>query len=51
MVSLATEYTGVKENKHKVVHLIVSDNEVGDKEQVVKELFYALTRPVKRISA
>ena len=51
MTSLKTEYTDVKDNKHKVKHHTVSDQDESRKERVVEELLRALTRPGKRIPA
>ena len=51
MTNLKTEYTDVKENKHKVEHHVVSDKYGNSKEQVIDELLHALTRPGKRIPA
>ena len=51
MINLKTEYTDVKDKKHKVEHHIVSDEDKNDKERVVEELFHALTKSGKRISA
>jgi hypothetical protein len=51
MTNLKTEYTDVKENKHKVEHHVVSEKDGNSKEQVIEELLHALTRPGKRIPA
>jgi len=51
MLKLKTEYTDVKDKKHKVEHLVVSDENKKERDQVVEELLLALTRPVKRIPA
>ena len=51
MANLKTEYVDVKDKKHQIEHLIVSDEEKNNKKQVVEELFHALTRPSKRITA
>ena len=46
-LTVITEYTDVKEIKHKVEHHIVSNKDDNDKERIFEELFNALTRPVK----
>ena len=51
MRNLITEYTDIKDKKHKVEHLIVSDENKNDRERVVEELLLALTRPGKRKTA
>lgn len=47
MADLTKEYTDTKDRKHKVEHLILSDNN-NSREQILEELFHALTRPRKR---
>lgn len=51
MTNLKAEYTDVKDVKHKVEHLIVSNEDKNDRERVVEELLHALTKSGKRISA
>lgn len=45
MTNLKTEYTDVKDIKHKVEHFIVSNNDGNSRERVVEELLHALTKP------
>ena len=54
MTNLKNEYTDTRNVKHKVQHVVASDENADIREQVIAELFNALTRPVKpdkRISA
>jgi len=52
MDNLKKEYTDIKEIKHNVEHIIiVSDKENNSRERIIEDLFHALTRPSKRISA
>ena len=46
-----TEYTDVKDIKHKVEHLTAPDIDGHNEERIVEELLNALTRPNKRIPA
>ena len=48
---LRTEYTDIKDVKHKVEHHTVFDKNNDRRERVVEELFQALTRPGKRVPA
>ncbi len=49
--NLKTEYTDIKDIKHKVEHHTVSNKEDNSKEQVMEELYLALTKHGKRIPA
>ena len=51
MANLKTEYIDVKDKKHQVEHLIVSDDEKDNRERIVEELLHALTKTGKRIPA
>ena len=51
MDNLKKEYTDVKDIKHKVEHLTVSDKDDSNRERIIEDLFHALTKPGKRISA
>ena len=51
MKDLKTEYTDIKDITHRVEHHTVSGKDDSSKEQVVQELFQALTKSGKRISA
>ena len=51
MADLKKEYTDIKEIKHKVEHITIHTKEDNSREQIVEELFHALTRPGKRIPA
>ncbi len=43
-MNLKNEYKDIKDKKHKVEHLTVTDS---DSQRIVEELFYILTRPNK----
>ena len=49
MTNLKKEYTDTKNIKHKVEHALASDEARNSKEQIVEELFYALTRPIRPV--
>ena len=53
MQNLKKEYIDVKNITHKVEHVMVSnkDNNDNNMERIIEELFHALTRPGKRVSA
>lgn len=44
MSKLRTEYTDIKNVKHRVEHVIVTDGNNKSKEQLLEELFIALTK-------
>ncbi|MBD5451950.1 MAG: hypothetical protein HDR25_04855 [Lachnospiraceae bacterium] len=50
MADLTKEYTDTKDIKHTVEHLILSADNKASKEQILEELFHALTRSRKHIS-
>lgn len=47
MANLRTEYTDVKDIKHIVEHLTVTENDKKAREQILEELLIALTRKDK----
>jgi len=51
MEKLKKEYTDIRNVKHKVEHMTVSDQEGGSRERIAQELLQALTRPGKRVPA
>lgn len=51
MANLRTEYTDVKDIKHSVEHLTVTGKDKKDREQILEELFIALTRKDKRMTS
>ena len=50
MAVLTKEYTDSKKNTHKVEHIILSANDKNRKEQIVEELFRALTSRIQHIT-
>ena len=51
MAQLQTEYTDVKDVKHQVEHVIVLETDKKTREQLMEELYSALTRNNNRIPA
>lgn len=49
MANLKKEYVDIRDNRHTVEHLITSDEDKIDKEQLTQELFYILTKTDRRI--
>ena len=49
--SAITEYTDVKDVRHKVEHIIVPAEDKNSKELIIEEILQALTRPNKRKTA
>lgn len=49
MADLKTEYTDIKDRKHRVEHFTVHEEDPADRERLKEELFLALTRAEKRI--
>ena len=49
MAKLRTEYTDIKDVTHHVEHLTVSEGDKKNREQLMEELFTALTKKDKRI--
>ena len=47
MADLTKEYTDIKNIKHNVEHSVLSTDKENNKEQVIEELFHALTKPHK----
>lgn len=50
MANLTREYTDIKDIKHNVEHLILSPDKKNGKEQIIEELFHALTGQRKHFS-
>ena len=44
MAQLKTEYTDVKDVKHRVEHVVVPESDATSRERLVEELYSALTR-------
>lgn len=51
MAKLKTEYTDIRDVKHRVEHLTVAEDGKKSREQLLDELFTALTKQNKRIPA
>lgn len=51
MANLKTEYTDAKAVKHGVEHQTVAEDGNQNREQLLEELYTALVKPDKRISA
>lgn len=51
MANLKTEYTDTKDKTHKVEHILVPAEDKTARERITEELFQALARAGKRISA
>ena len=51
MAQLKTEYTDVKDVKHQVEHVTVTENDKKGREQLMEELYSALTRKNSRVPA
>ena len=51
MANLKNEYTDIKNIRHKVQHFTVKTNDFIGREYLMKELFLALTKKNKNISA
>lgn len=51
MADLTKEYTDIKEIKHKVEHHLASTDDNSSKERIFAELFNALTRSRRHVSA
>lgn len=51
MAQLKTEYTDVKDVKHQVEHVIVTENDKKSREQLMEELYSALARKNSPIPA
>lgn len=51
MATLAKEYTDIKDIKHKVEHLFISDIDQNSKEQILEELLHVLVKPKRHIPA
>ena len=51
MANLKEEYIDTRDRTHKVEHILVPPEDKATKERIVEELFQALTRTGKKISA
>ena len=51
MAFLTKEYTDIKKKTHRVEHITISADNRNSKEQIMEELFQALTKPVRNITA
>ena len=51
MANLKEEYTDTRNRTHTVEHIVVPAEDKNAKERIVEELFYALTKTGKKISA
>ena len=51
MANLKEEYTDIRDRTHSVEHVVVSAGDKADRERIVEELLYALTRTGKDIPA
>ena len=51
MADLRSEYTDMKDVKHRVEHLTLPVEDKFNRERIIEELLYALTKPVKQIPA
>ena len=51
MATLTEEYTDRKYIKHRVEHLVLPTADKSSREQILEELFRALTKPRKRLPA
>ena len=51
MAHLKREYTDIKNIKHNVEHITLSTDDKNNKEQIIEELFYVLTKSDRRIPA
>ncbi|MDE7477195.1 MAG: hypothetical protein K2M91_04465 [Lachnospiraceae bacterium] len=50
MADLKKEYTDINDIKHTVEHSILSTDSENNKEQIIEELFLALTKPDKNFA-
>lgn len=51
MQKLRTEYTDVKDVKHHVEHILLTEKEQRSRERIMEELYTALTRESRKIPA
>ena len=51
MANLKEEYTDIRDRTHSVEHVVVSAGDRADREWLMEELLYALTKTGKDISA
>lgn len=51
MADLKEEYTDIRDRIHKVEHTVVPVEDKATRERIIEELFCALTRTGKKISA
>lgn len=50
MAKLKTEYTDVRDVKHKVEHTTVAEGDMKNREQILEELFAALTKKDRHLA-
>lgn len=48
MAELKKEYIDIRDRRHKVEHLIISDEDKNNQEWIMQELFYVLTKKGRR---
>jgi len=51
MVNLKEEYTDTRDRTHRVEHTVVPTDDKNSRERIVEELFQALAKTGKKISA
>ena len=51
MANLKEEYTDIRDRTHSVEHVVVSTGDRADRERIMEELLYALTRTGRDIPA
>ena len=49
VADLKTEYTDIRDRIHKVEHTVVPVEDKAAREQIIEELFYALTRTGRKV--
>ena len=50
MAKLADQYTDIKNISHSVEHIILPMDHASDREHIVEELLYVLTKPNKSLT-
>lgn len=48
MAELKKEYVDIRDRRHKVEHLINSNEDKNNQERILQELFYVLTKKGRR---
>lgn len=51
MANLKEEYTDIRNRRHMVKHMIVPSEDKAERERIMEELFYALTKAGKKLPA